>query len=224
MKKEIELKFRLSCAKDLNCFMDFISPLKTASPAVYKQTNYYFDTKDFHLKKHKLSLRLRKQNDLYSLCAKGAMAKEKTSDNLSVRLEFEQNITTNKALLLLSNKLSALEMFLALSPKDKQEEATHEALKKQLSLINKKINLVGSFNNNRTAIPIAISEHKINIECDHTIFPKNIETFEIESEFSNIGEALTIKQIFKQLFKEAGIKTYNSSSKSSRLFKILSYK
>ncbi len=60
---------------------------------IKEQTNLFFDTDEFHLRKLKLSLRLRQENDLYLLTVKG---KNQSDGELAIREELETFISKDE--------------------------------------------------------------------------------------------------------------------------------
>lgn len=221
MKKEIELKYRLASRADFDQFFTFLRPLNVGTILTLKQDNSYFDTPVLRLKKNGISLRLRKENQHYFLCAKQSIDKSPSS-NLSIRLEYEEAISEHIAHLLRQQLLSPLDAFYYLPADDSQAQSTKNQLHKNMSeCVNSGLQIIGSFNNTRTVLPIFIDNTTVAIEFDHSMYPKNIEIFEVEVEFASEKEVIRLRPTLEGLFRQAEIKTYRSSSKSSRLYRIL---
>lgn len=221
MKKEIELKYLLPDQKDLLRLEGALLPYMRQKPQLLIQENYYFDTPKLMLKKAGISLRLRKENQHYWLTAKQSLSKKKLKGHLSERLEFEGIISSDVGQLIIAQYLSPLEAF-----KELEAEGEADATKKLLYSHMKKatklgLQLVGSFTNRRTAHPIEILGHRVILELDHSFYPKEIEIFEVEVEFSSKEEALLLRPLIEDLFSQIPIKTHESISKSSRLYRIL---
>lgn len=222
MKKEIELKYRLASKLDLELFMHFVKPLTIGAITHLRQENSYFDDDNLHLRKSGISLRLRQENGEYFLCAKQSLKGKRTKHNLSVRLEYEAKIDKNIAGLIKDHLLSPLEAFRHLSATTESDEATKKTLYRHMEKASGPgVYLVGSFVNQRTIVPVTMNEHTILLELDHSVYPHGIEVFEVEVEFSSEKEVFKHRDALEALFARANIKTYQSSSKSSRLFKIL---
>lgn len=222
MKKEIELKYRLASKAELDQFFQFLRPLSSGKITVLRQDNSYFDTPTLRLKKNGISLRLRKENHQYFMCGKQSLADKSVRSNLSVRLEYEAEISQDIAQLLQSQILSPMEAFFhlpALTPSDlNTKKSLHKSL---LEAANTGLQIIGSFTNLRTVLPIFIDNTSIKIEFDHSTYPNNVEIFEVEVEFASEKEVLKYRPTLEGLFRQAHIKTYKSSSKSSRLYRIL---
>jgi uncharacterized protein YjbK len=219
MKKEIELKYLFAGKSDFDLFKEFLIPYMCGENKNLKQTNYFFDTPSLSLKKKGICLRLRQQGKDYILCAKQSL---RGKDNLSIRLEFEGGITNNVAELVYKSYLSPLDIFLLLPTKTKEDITTHKILCKNIKKISKMgLQIIGSFINQRKVMPVKIAEQIIMMEFDHSIFPNSNEFFEVEIEFLSEKHMKNMRHNIEKLFKDAKIKTFSSSSKSSRLYKIL---
>jgi uncharacterized protein YjbK len=222
MKREIELKYRLASKADFDFFQAFLEPLLIEAKETFVQENYFFDTNMLSLKRNGISLRLRKERQQYFICAKQSLKKKKKKDNLSVRLEYESSIDDRIALLLKENLASAIDAFSVLSAKNNEEKITKKTLLKNMqSFAESGVGIVGSFRNERTLLPIVIDRSRLIIECDHSYYPKGIEVFEVEVEFPSLEDAQKKRPLLEMLFQKAHLRTYRSSSKSSRLYRIL---
>ncbi|HXW54064.1 MAG TPA: CYTH domain-containing protein [Myxococcota bacterium] len=222
MKKEIELKYLLESKSDFNRFKRFLAPFLSGDITLYQQENCYFDTPILHLKRKGLSLRLRKENNAYSLSAKQSLKKRGALENLSVRLEYEAAIETSVAKLIKSQLLSPLDAFFILPATTANDRATKMSLHQQMTKAAKLgLQMIGSFHNLRAKLPIKLLGHDVELEFDHCVFPKSVEIYEVEVEFSSEQQANNLRKPLEDLFAAAGIITHQSSSKSSRLYKLL---
>lgn len=221
MKTEIELKYRLSSKDDFELFRLFLEPY-VVGIEVYLQKNVYFDTTTLNLRKHGVSLRLRKQNDTYLLCAKSSLGAKKHKENLSIRYEFESEIAHEIAKLLEEQLLSPVDVFGELHVQNVEEKKTrnllHQFMKEKADV---GLQIIGSFKNQRTHVMVNIDGNKINFEFDYSIYPNLEEIFEIEIEFASQDEARRLRPMIEDLFKKARLKTYKSCSKSTRLYRSL---
>jgi uncharacterized protein YjbK len=222
MKKEIEFKYVLASKTDFESFADFLKPYNAGKITTYQQENFYFDTPFLALKKSGFSLRLRKENDDYILTAKHAVVKRKPKDFLSVRLEYEARIDPSIAQLIKDGFLSPLDVFATLETVTGEDLLTKERLFMHMNKsVKTGLQIIGSLSNVRTQIPIDLLGQRLELQFDHSFYPNSIEVYEIEIEFSSLDQAKAFKEPLELLFAKAGIKTYPSSSKSSRLYRIL---
>ncbi|MCA9507193.1 MAG: CYTH domain-containing protein [Myxococcales bacterium] len=222
MKKEIELKYRLASKADFDHFFHFLEPMKSGRILVLRQRNIYFDTPSLSLKRNGISLRLRKQNNSYLMCAKQSLADKKSKNNLSVRLEYEEEINPSIAQLLEQQLLSPIDAFYhLLSPNPKDQETKLLLYGSMLKAAKSGLQIIGSFSNLRIILPVVIDEDFITFEFDHVSYPQNQEIFEVEIEFSSEKEVRKYRETVEKLFRQAQVKTYKSCSKSSRLYKMV---
>ncbi len=222
MKKEIELKYRLASKADFDHFFQFLRPLSAGKVSILRQDNSYFDTPTLRFKRNGISLRLRKENHQYFMCSKQSLADKSVSSNLSVRLEYEAPVSEDIAKLLKEELLSPVEAFFHLPTTCPSEIKTKNSLYNKMNeSANTGLQIIGSFKNMRTVLPVYIDNTSIMIEFDHSTYPNNVEIFEVEVEFASEKEVLRLRPTLEGLFRQAHIKTYRSSSKSSRLYRIL---
>src|SRR5688572_19089350 len=121
MKKEIELKYLLNEKKDFDLFFKFLEPYACGKIEFYRQENFYFDTPTLNLRRNKISLRLRKQNDDFLLSAKTSLNKKTSKNHLSVRVEYEGYIDPKVAQLMLQNLVSPIDVFSFLAAKTPED-------------------------------------------------------------------------------------------------------
>lgn len=223
MKKEIEVKYQLSSKSDMEWLSHFLEPYALAKKKHYAQENFYFDTPALSLRHKGISLRLRKQNDQILLCAKQSLSQKKAKkEHLSVRLEYEALIDPHVAELMTQEFVSPIEVFATLPAHTEDEVLTKKTLYRRMKKTAKTgLQIIGSFINSRTILPILILDEKIDVEFDHAQYPKGVEIFEIEVEFKSEQQANTISPALESIFKTAQIKTKQSCSKSSRLYKLI---
>lgn len=222
MKKEIELKFLLQSKNDFDFFMHFVEPFICGPKSIHRQENFYFDTPALNLRKKGISLRLRKQNDEYLFCVKQSIRNKRRKKNLSVRLEYESALDASIAYLLKQEMLSPIDAFLSLPAHSDEEKETKKLLHRHMKKASKTgLQLIGSLKNLRTVLPIKLVGESIELEFDHASYPYNVESFEIEVEFPSEKDATFMRPALENLFTAARIKTYRTSSKSSRLYKLL---
>src|SRR5580698_3081457 len=172
MNKEIELKYRLSSHHDLQRFMDFVKPLAIKNSRSIRQENIYFDDNKLSLRKNNISLRLRQEENIYLLCAKQSIKKD--CEKLSIRLEYEGILKKDIAKLIKDEYLSPIEAFNNLPSKTREDDETKTTLFRHIENLNiQYLYKIGSFTNFRTIIPIQLQNKNLNLEFDHSYFPKN---------------------------------------------------
>jgi uncharacterized protein YjbK len=222
MKKEIELKYRLGKKEDFYLFERFLEQYRCDKKQILRQENSYFDTPKLDLRRARISLRLRKQNQEYLLSAKQSLEKKGAHKHLSIRLEYEGPLDKRLASLIYNDHLSPLDAFAFLRSRSAHADNTKKLLCAHMKKTAKTgVQIIGSFKNLRTTVPIMIAGHKMIIELDHSFYPKGIEVHEVEVEFVNVRQVATLQPAIEKLFRTAGIRVYRSSSKSSRLYRIL---
>lgn len=222
MKKEIELKYLLASRSDFELFFEFIKPYANDAIEVFLQENYYFDTPNLDLKKSRLSLRLRRQNNDFVMSGKTSLVRKDMKHHLSVRLEYEGAVEPEIADLLIKNQASPIDAFGFLPVKTKEDMESQRSLLKLLRKASKTgLQMIGSFVNERTVVPFPLFGQTVYFEFDHSRFPKGNDSYEVELEFASEKDAATMHPMIDTLFYRAGIKTKTASSKSSRLYKIL---
>ncbi len=222
MKKEIELKYQLANKDDFYIFESFVEQYRCDKKRQLLQKNTYFDTPALELRRAGISLRLREQNNEYILSAKQSLRDKRMLKHLSVRLEYESKLDRNMASYIIDDHLSPLDAFLYLRSSSSMLEDTKRILYSHMKkAISTGLQIVGSFTNMRTNIPILIGGHKLHLELDHSRYPTDIEIYEVEVEFSGLRQVASLQPAIERLFRLAGVRTHRSSSKSSRLYRIL---
>lgn len=217
MKKEIELKYFLSSFNDLKLLFNFLKPLSVHEIKHVRQKNMYFDDNKFSLRKNHIALRLRKEKNIFWLCAKQNI--KNNINNLSVRIELEFSIDKTYAYLIENNYLSALDALIYLPLVTDKDHITRTTLINNIKAIDiGGIYCIGSFVNFRHTIPIKIDKYYISIELDHSYFPKKQQFFEIEIEVKSINQARKIKSLIEDLLIKNNIDIKKAGAKSSRLY------
>jgi uncharacterized protein YjbK len=222
MKKEIELKYRLASKDDFILFGHFLDAYATGPKIMLRQENFYFDSSSLSLKRNGMSLRLRRQNNEYIIGAKQSLSQKKSRKYLSMRLEYEGPISNIVAKLIHDGYLSPADAFSSLPSVTPEDTATKRALQKIMKKTARGgLQLIGSFLNERVALPIELLGQGMIIELDHATYPKAIEIFEVEVELASVKQIAIIRPLIENLFHKAQVKTYRSISKSSQLYRIL---
>lgn len=213
MKQEIELKYQISCLADFKRLLATLRKQTQGPINTLLQKNIFFDTPALELRKHLISLRLRRENKVYYLCVKQS-GFESGLDQLSVRLEYESKISQKIADLVLTQQISPLEVFSKL-------ESTNNLSAQLKKLAPSGVHIIGYFLNTRTIVPVILNNKKVIIELDQTTYPDKSVVFEMEIEFKSQEEAWLIRPLIENILKELGIITTSSTPKSDRLYRIL---
>jgi len=222
---EIEIKYRLESAKSLLAVETALGiQSSTQRRQVLRQVNYFFDTKDFLLKKANLALRLRQENEQFILCAKGTATNgPKTPKSAATRFEYEEKISKALAMQMLADKVSPVQKL------EEQTDKLDPASKTRLFLLGrigevakqKSLRVVGSFTNIRTCLPIRVNGQVLTLELDETTFPGHVIHYEVELELPQDSDHELAERVLCKLFDKAGVKYSPSEGKSDRLFKML---
>jgi len=169
---------------------------------IKEQLNIFFDSNDFYLKKSKLSLRLRKENDFYLITVKG---KNQSTGELSIRKEVETIISKDEFEWFVENNISLLS----------KDYPPFEYLREELGLEHSELifSNILSFHNKRTVFIMANNQNKIKLEVDKTEFANKKLFFELEVEFDEIDSFRKNKEFIAGILKENDI-IWKVSSKS----------
>lgn len=191
--KEQELKLLLEQAvyeKLLADFPDAVAPVK--------QVNYYFDTPDFYLGRHKVMLRVREEKDQWILCAK--ILRDASGSSL-ICTELEQVIP---AAIFEQGKQDAA-ILLDCLPVEGQEAIRALVSPEQISLR-------GALENERRVLPFPDSPY--TYELDRTLFPGNNESYELEIE--GVEDEAACQRVMENLSARGYIFTPHKESKYKR--------
>jgi uncharacterized protein YjbK len=222
---EIELKYRMSSKKDFEKFKKIVSNVSVSKkPEVLQQTNYFFDTKEFALRKESLAVRIRKENSRFKLSIKGDNPLHlRGSKALSVRLEYEKDMAEETASHALLHKTSGCDFLWGIEETDQVKSSTIKYLLREIkqTLKGDDLRLIGGFENVRYCYEVQIDGQKRVLEIDETQFPKNKIHFEVEVEIPDRAYEAVTKTYLIDLFKSADITFTHSSGKAERFFRFL---
>lgn len=185
MAQEIEIEFKNLLTKaEYNLLLKEVGfPLEGVV-----QTNYYFDTADFHLKEQGAALRVRKKNDKYVLTLK-----EPHPEGL---LETHDFLTENEAEAWLNGNLV---------PKEHTEKQL-----RNLDISLEDLLYYGSLTTERREI----TYENVLLVLDYSQF-NGSDDFELELEAKSYSEG---ERIFKELLKKHKITTRKTPNKIERFF------
>ncbi len=226
LHQEIELKYRFPDAATFQRVKESAMNLSLAQDfLLLEQNNYFFDTSDFILRVNSLAIRLRHENDHFILCIKGNDPRvTKNKKNMSIKLEYEDTVSENMARQLLEEKCSPLDCLLAQATTDDAKKVrTREFLCTQIATLtlNKPLHMIGSFNNQRTCIPIVIGADEFLIEMDKSRFSSEIIHYELELEIPASHHYQNTEHFLLGLFAKADAEFFPSNGKSERFYQFL---
>ena len=190
MVQELEIEFKNVVTKEQ--YENLLGKFHVTEEMIVRQTNHYFDTKDFHLKKLFSGLRIRETQSKI-VCT----LKERTAEN--IHLETTDLLTKEQAeLMLLGNG------FFAESVKAKLLE---------LAIPTEQLSVFGTLTTDR----VELSYKGGTIVFDHSFY-LNCDDFEVEYETDeeNLG-----KEIFDSFLNENNIPKVTADKKIARFMNAL---
>lgn len=188
MNTETELKLNLQNEENFNKLLTYFNFDKKPC----EQINYFFDTDFLDLRLNRIALRIRSENNNYILTVKGA---KQNHTELAIRPEIEAPITQKQFDLIMSKKISILD--LSLPPID----WLLQKIEKKIT----RLKYILDFKNFRHEIPIKVNDIEFTIELDKTYFGRNIYSFELELELKNIDHFALIRDYLNTIFSELNI-------------------
>ncbi len=226
LHQEIELKYRFNDAATFQRVKEAAMILSQAKDfLLLKQNNYFFDTADFILRTHSLAVRLRQENEHFILCIKGNDPKIlNNKKSMSIKIEYEETIPEEIAQQFLEHKCSPLDYLLAqTNANDPKKMRTREFLCTQISFLthNKPLQMIGSFTNQRTCIPITIANNEFLIEMDETTFKPEVIHYEVELEIPTSHHYQNTEDFLLKLFQKANADFFASNGKAERFYQFL---
>lgn len=185
MAQEVEIEFKNLLTE--NEFKRLLNDLPFPSEGTV-QTNYYFETADFSLKKHKSALRIRKKNDQYRLTLK---------EPLDIGLLETHDILTKQE----------AEAMIGGQPVYKEE--TGQRLK-NMNILLSDLNYFGSL----TTIRREADYEGANIVLDYSTYHDTADyELEVEASSEELG-----KKVFDALLNKYNIPGRNTPNKIERFF------
>ncbi|MTT30581.1 CYTH domain-containing protein [Terrilactibacillus sp. BCM23-1] len=187
MKQEIEIEFKNMLNKDE--FHHLCQAFNITAAGFKKQTNYYFDTETFELRKKQTALRIREKKDQFVLTLKQPHPKG--------ILETHQSLTNQEAKQMIeSGQLPTGDVSLLLV---------------ENNLITQPLKSLGALLTYRAQFPYLNGE----LFLDHSLY-LGIEDFELEYEAKERHEG---KNTFTQLLNQFGIPERSTLNKIVRFYK-----
>ena len=190
MAQELEIEFKNVLTKEQ--YENLLTKFQVTDEIIVRQTNHYFDTKDFHLKERFSGLRIRETKNRI-VCT----LKERTATN--IHLETTDVITKEQADLMLSGT-----GFFADSVKTKLL---------QLEVPVEQLRVFGTLTTDR----VELSYKGGTIVFDHSFY-LNCDDYEVEyeSDEEKLGQ-----EIFEQFLKENNIQKLVADKKIARFMNAL---
>jgi uncharacterized protein YjbK len=216
--QECEFKIMLTDAADYHRLLAHTSK---STQVPIKQTNHFFDTSEMQLDHLMSVLRLRQEQQHFSLTLK---AKGETSHNplLSQKIEIERPIQAKKAQELLQGQGCPLATLLQCVALETEESFYLQALQGRLShpLVH-----IGHFANLRVRVPFAVPSATgsvlLQLEIDATSFPEGRTDHEVELEVPDPQLFESAQSALLDLLSQLNIEAKPSSSKAGRFFAVL---
>jgi uncharacterized protein YjbK len=225
MIEEIEIKYRLDSQEALSSLEKRANEIFPGRVKEVEQTNFFFDTPEFDVRKNGIGIRLRKEDARYFMTLKGPSAGKKESElnKLTSRLEFEAEITEGDAKSLLDGLKNPITVVEAMPIDEEKMRKTRSHL---LSIVRaacpkEDIALVGSFQNRRRILPVVIGGCDMKLEFDRTHFPDSNIHFEVELEIPSMDHLREAEDFLLDLFNQCGQKPGLQKSKSERFYAFL---
>lgn len=188
MNQEIEIEFKMMLTK--NEYIQLSQQLSFPNQAI-SQTNYYFETENFSLKKKKSALRIREKNDTYTLTLK-----QPHRDGI---LETHELLSENEAYQLING-----------------QPIFNNKMAHYLELLNIPIGDLKYYGNLMTERR-EFTQNNIVYVLDKSYYNDTVDyELEIESPTKNKG-----KRIFYSILNEFNIKEKKTMTKIERFFKTL---
>lgn len=208
--REIELKRLLPGEEALRLL---VAELEAVSPPK-RQINTFFDTSSGRLARARWGVRLREEEGVYTLTAKGPP--RKLSDTIESRPEIEKPIEASLAHALLAGRGDVWETLSATFESD-EERACLAAL--DAARAGEGLSSIGGFANvrrsGRARLP---SGRAIVVELDTTEFPNGSLDYEVEIELEEEAWAIETEAWFEVLARRLGIETRPATPKLARFF------
>jgi len=211
-RQEVELKFRLGGADPFGTLLGRLGI--PSAPRAALQRNHFFDTEDLALFRARITLRVREEEGVHRITAKGAAGSD-VAGPLSVRAEEEVEVAPELGVALARGEGSPLAALRA----GLEGDARLEALVGPRPLVR-----VGGFENERARLgPLVVpgtDGPEVVLELDTTRFPGRLER-ELEVELPGTEEADALHRALSSLLAGAGVDWDAAPSKAQRFFATL---
>lgn len=220
---EIELKFAVDDESAFDALLRHLDLPTREFLRTTKQTNHFFDTRDFALEDRRVCLRLREEGSTYLLTLK---ANEEISSEDGVatrRIEEEVHLSPGEAVDVLRGSVS---------PRDALAQRLSEEKRDVLALLDEalgsaELHYVGQFENLRTHLPEVElplpgdSSVRLRFELDRSRFSADVSGREIEVEVPASADLAVVHRAVVGLLEAAGIAWHPTTSKAKRFFETL---
>jgi hypothetical protein len=165
-------------------------------------------------------IRLREENDCYTLTIKGEQQAEHAENSvLTDRIEEEVPLPPESARALLAGRVSPQQV---INDHFSSKSAALLAMI-ETACDQQKLGHIGDFRNVRihlppVILPVGNGDERLQFELDSSMFPDGRFNYEIEIEISAQSDAAGIETSLKKLFRQAGIEWHAAPSKAARFF------
>jgi len=193
---------------------------------VLRQVNHFFDAADGRLNAAKYVLRLREENGVFFVTAKGPQTLA-AGGTLSSKSEEELTVSSAAVAGALiagtGTPLKILEDAAGMTPSRRTLLGAIQGVLAGAPLVR-----VGSFENQRTRWPVTLQGPGLNLpvvlEMDRTTFPGGVTHHEVEVEIPSTADAAAAQTALMALFARAGVTGESAPSKAKRFFAALAGK
>jgi uncharacterized protein YjbK len=208
--REIELKRLLIGPAAADALIAALGPVAEHK----QQVNHVFDTEDHRLRQHRHSVRLRFENGMPMLTAKGPS--RSVDAHTSARTEAEASIDAPTARAILSGERDPIEVL-----RERATDAAFDELWAGLARARdgQALKHIGSFENLRRTVPVVIKPGlELVVEVDRTqLAPERIE-HEVEIEIPDERHAAAVAEWLEQRAAAAGVELGPTSPKLARFY------
>ena len=222
--REIEFKFAVHGKQAFDYLVNHLDLPSSVLENGVIQTNHFFDSPGHCLHNHHFVIRLREENNRYSLTIKGEQQSPPDGGSvLSNRIEEEVVLPAESARAMLDGSITPRQVVKEhFSSRAASLLNMIEAACDQQALVH-----IGDFRNLRIHLPPVLlpagnTSERVVFELDSSTFPDGKVDYELEVEISEQSDAKSIETGLKELLRQAGIEWQTAPSKAERFFAAIS--
>lgn len=222
--REIEFKFAVDGKRAFDQLVNHLDLPSSLLDNGVIQTNHFFDSPGHCLHNCHFVIRLREQNNSYTLTIKGEQqSPPDDSSVLSNRIEEEVVLPRESAHAMLDGSITPQQVVTAhFSNRAAALLNMIETACDQQALVH-----IGDFRNVRIHLPPVLlaagkTSERVEFELDSSTFPDGKVDYELEIEISEQSDAESIEIALKELLRQAGIEWHTAPSKAERFFAAIS--
>lgn len=210
---EIELKLRVESRAELEAVA---RAARGRDRGTVRQRNHFFDTSSWRLRAAGFGLRLRDEDGVWFLTAKGP-AKRGSGAVVSARQEEEVELPAAVA----EGVLAGADPPLDVLARHGGQPAAELAAELMGHAGGEAVALVGTFENRRRRVDCELGGLPVTLELDETTFPGGIVQHEVEVEIAELGAAERVEEALSALLRAAGAHPSPGRGKAARFFRAL---